>query len=136
MQQTRRLSLQLPTAGVQKGGAHWHRLGILNHIKNKQRIACSSHRGHEAALLGVGQRLSHEQAVQCVQLTRSCVWQVSYNGGAHWHSLGKPKKFTYQQCDTCTSVAQDEPWRCQLHLHGPSSWAAGEGVLQDQPAAK
>ena len=51
--------------------------------------------------------------------------QVSYNGGAHWNSLDKPRNFTHAQCDMCSQ--QGEGWGCQLHLHGPSSWAAGEG---------
>ena len=52
--------------------------------------------------------------------------QVSFNGGAHWESLKTPQNYTHAQCKTCD--AESEPWSCQLHLHGPSSWAAGEGV--------
>lgn len=58
--------------------------------------------------------------------------RVSYNGGAHWELLDKPFQFTNPQCDICSQQAGQGKWgnyTCQLHLHGPSSWAAGEGKL-------
>ncbi|KAK9806438.1 hypothetical protein WJX73_007437 [Symbiochloris irregularis] len=58
--------------------------------------------------------------------------RVSYNGGAHWNLLNKPSQFNHPQCDLCTHQAgagRYGNYTCQLHLHGPSSWASGEGKL-------
>ena len=52
--------------------------------------------------------------------------KLSLNGGADWQSLPPPANFRFAQCNTCQAGTPAE--QCRLHLHGPTSWFAPEGV--------
>ena len=54
--------------------------------------------------------------------------QVSYNGAATWAELTPPERPTFPECSTCRPSNT-----CKLHLHGPSSWHYGAGVLLPAP---
>lgn len=51
---------------------------------------------------------------------------MTFNGGARWADLNQPERFRYPECNRCASAR--DPRKCQLHLHGPSSWHDGQGA--------
>ena len=53
--------------------------------------------------------------------------QVTFNGGARWQDLNQPESYRYPECNRCASTR--DPRKCQLHLHGPSSWHDGQGAF-------
>ena len=55
------------------------------------------------------------------------VVQITFNGGGRWEDLAKPEHYRHAVCDRCG--ASHDPSKCQLHLHGPSSWHEGPGEL-------
>ena len=59
----------------------------------------------------------------------SCMYflQISFNGGGKWEDLAKPDHFRHAECNRCS--AMHDPSKCQLHLHGPSSWHDGPGAI-------
>ena len=57
--------------------------------------------------------------------------QITFNGGAKWEDLAKPEHYRHAVCNRCT--AMHDPGKCQLHLHGPSSWHDGPGAEQQLP---
>ncbi len=58
--------------------------------------------------------------------------QVTYNGGARWQDLNQPEHFRFPECNRC--AGSRDP-RCQLHLHGPSSWHDGVGAARPRSGA-
>lgn len=53
--------------------------------------------------------------------------QISFNGGGKWLDLAKPEHYRHGSvCNRC--AAMHDPSKCQLHLHGPSSWHEGPGA--------
>ena len=53
--------------------------------------------------------------------------QITFNGGGRWEELQKPEHYRHAVCNRC--AAMHDPSKCQLHLHGPSSWHEGPGEL-------
>ncbi|BDA42979.1 Vacuolar protein sorting/targeting protein 10 [Coccomyxa sp. Obi] len=49
--------------------------------------------------------------------------KITFNGGGRWEDLAKPEHYRHAVCDRCG--ASHDPSKCQLHLHGPSSWHEG-----------
>ncbi|KAK9845742.1 hypothetical protein WJX81_001203 [Elliptochloris bilobata] len=60
-------------------------------------------------------RLAFEKYVQT---------KVTFDGGARWQDLNQPDSFRFPECNRCASAR--DLGKCQLHLHGPSSWHDGQ----------